>query len=153
MGIMTTLYTLRGSDRVDVSNAVGGNRIYLGRGNDIVFAGTNNTIFGGIGLDQFYVGTGGGNNLLTGGRGGDQFWITNDDTNLPTEANAILDFNRREGDVIGFANTSLSYASLGINWNLRPSGRDTIIEAFGQDIVLLQGIQANRLSESNFVFS
>jgi 2',3'-cyclic-nucleotide 2'-phosphodiesterase (5'-nucleotidase family)/alkaline phosphatase/endonuclease/exonuclease/phosphatase family metal-dependent hydrolase len=147
-----TLFARRGSDRVDVSTAVGGNRIHLGRGNDIVFAGTNNQIFGGFGSDQFYVGTGGGDNLLTGGRGADQFWIVTDENDLPTEANTIVDFNRREGDVIGFANTSLSYGSLCTDWNLRQEGRDTIIEAFGQDVAVLEGIQANRLTESNFAF-
>jgi 3-phytase/alkaline phosphatase D len=147
-----TLFTRRGSDRVDLRAAFGGNRVYLGKGNDLLYAGFNNTVFGGDGNDQFYVGFGGGDNLLTGGKGSDQFWLTDSDANLPAQANTIADFNIAQGDVIGFANTSLTYGSLGTDWNLRQEGGSAIIEVFGQDVAILQGLRAETLTESNFVF-
>jgi 2',3'-cyclic-nucleotide 2'-phosphodiesterase (5'-nucleotidase family)/alkaline phosphatase len=147
-----TLFAGRGNDLVDVSQAFGGNRIHLGRGNDVVFAGTNNKIYGAEGSDRFYVGTGGGDNLLKGGKGADQFWIVTDEADLPDEANIIADFSRREKDVIGFANMSFTYADLGTDWNLRQAGKNTIIEVLNQDVSILQGVKASSLTESNFVF-
>jgi glycerophosphoryl diester phosphodiesterase len=116
------------------------------------FDGSNDIVSAGEGGDRFFVGAGEGDNLLTGGSGADQFWITNSDNGLPSIANAIADFNRAEGDVIGFDNTSLSYGALGEDWNLRQAGNDTVIEAFGRDLAILQGIRADSLTEANFVF-
>jgi myo-inositol-hexaphosphate 3-phosphohydrolase len=147
------LFAGRGSDRVDLRAAFGDNRINLGSGDDIFYAGRNNRAIGGSGNDRFYVGTGGGDNLLTGGKGSDQFWITASDANLPTQANTITDFSIAKGDAIGFANTSLTFDSKSTDLNLRQEGRNTIIEIFGQEIAILLGIQASNLTESNFVFA
>jgi glycerophosphoryl diester phosphodiesterase len=144
-----TLRTRAGNDTVDVRTAVGGNRIFLGGGDDILFAGRNNRIFGGSGNDQLYVGTGGGNNIVGGGQGADQFWLTNDDDKLPAQANIITDFNIAEGDVIGFENTELTFGAL----SLTQDGSNTIIEAFGEEVGILRGIQASSLSASQFVFA
>ncbi len=147
-----TLFTKKGDDLVDLRAAFGGDRVYLGQGKDIFYAGTNNRVFGDDGSDRFYVGFGGGDNLLTGGKGRDQFWLTNSDANLPAEANTITDFSIAQGDVLGFANTSLTYGSLGVDWKLRQEGRNTIIEVFGQDVAILEGVRSDRLTESNYLF-
>jgi glycerophosphoryl diester phosphodiesterase len=147
-----TLYTRAGSDRVDLRAAFGSDRVYLGKGDDLFYAGTNNTVFGGNGNDQFYVGFGGGDNLITGGKGSDQFWLTNSDANLPAQANTISDFSIAQGDVLGFANTSLTYDFSSTDWDLRQEGRNTIIEVFGHDVAILEGVRSDTLTESNFVF-
>jgi 3-phytase/alkaline phosphatase D len=147
-----TLFTGEGDDLVDLRAAFGGDRVYLGQDDDILYAGKNNTVFGGDGSDRFYIGFGGGDNWLIGGKGSDQFWLTASDANLPAEANIITDFSIAEGDVLGFANTSLTYGSLGVDWKLRQEGRNTIIEVFGQDVAILEGVRADRLTESNFLF-
>ncbi|MBF2020640.1 MAG: endonuclease/exonuclease/phosphatase family protein [Hydrococcus sp. C42_A2020_068] len=116
------------------------------------FDGSKDIVSAGEGSDRFFLGAGEGDNLLTGGIGADQFWITSSDDGLPSVANTITDFNSTEGDVIGFADTSLSYGALGGDWNLRQAGNDAVIEAFGQDVAILQGIQADSLTETNFVF-
>lgn len=68
-----------GNDLVDASIASeGGNRIYLGRGDDIAILGQGDRYSGGSGDDEFYV-LEGGDNVITGGRGADQFWISTGD--------------------------------------------------------------------------
>jgi len=110
------------------------------------------TIFGGDGNDQFYVGFGDGDNLLTGGQESDRFWVTGSEANLSTDVNILTDFSMAKEDAIGFANLMLAYNSLGSNWNLPQENKNAIVEVFGQDVAILQGIQANSLSENNFVF-
>jgi hypothetical protein len=39
-----------------------------------------------------------------------------------------------------------------VDWKLRQEGRNTIIEVFGQDVAILEGVRADRLTESNFLF-
>ncbi|OKH25599.1 hypothetical protein NIES593_04500 [Hydrococcus rivularis NIES-593] len=116
------------------------------------FDGSKDIVSAGEGSDRFFLGAGEGDNLLAGGIGADQFWITSSDDGLPSVANTITDFNSTEGDVIGFADTSLTYGALGGDWNLRQAGNDAVIEAFGRDVAILQGIQADSLAETNFVF-
>ncbi len=147
------LFAGSGDDYVDVTFAPGGNRIDTGSGNDLIFAGTNNRIIAGIGDDLIFVGTGGGNNLITGGTGVDTFYLTQDDDLLPANSNTISDYKASEGDLIGFIATSLTFEALGSDWDYRQNGADTIIEAFGQDVAILKGINATNLTESNFVFA
>jgi len=64
-----------GNDLVDASIASkGGNRVYLGNGDDVGVLGQGDRYSGGIGDDQFYTTTG-GDNTVTGGEGADQFWV------------------------------------------------------------------------------
>jgi predicted extracellular nuclease len=148
------LSTGSGDDYVDVTYAVGGNTIRTASGDDIIYAGTNNRIKAGADNDILFLGSGGGNNRVTGGSGADQFWITEDDDLLVTNPNMIGDYKASEGDVIGFLATSLSFDQRGEEyWNYRQSGANTIIEAFGQDVAILKGINAITLTEANFVFS
>ena len=63
------------NDLVDASIASeGGNRIYLGSGDDTGILGQGDRYSGETGDDQFFTTTGGGN-VITGGKDADQFWI------------------------------------------------------------------------------
>lgn len=147
------LSTGSGNDTVDVRFAVGGNNIRTASGNDTVYAGTNNRIDTGAGDDLLFLGTAGGNNIVTGGAGKDRFSITENDALLPANPNVIADYKANQGDLIGFLATSLSWVSLGTDWDYRQAGANTIIEAFGQDIAVLNGISASTLTQANFVFN
>ncbi|MEA5536628.1 5'-nucleotidase C-terminal domain-containing protein [Crocosphaera sp. XPORK-15E] len=147
------LNTGSGNDTVDVRFAVGGNNIRTVSGNDTVYAGTNNRIDTGAGDDLLFLGSAGGNNIVTGGAGKDQFWITENDALLPANPNIIADYKANQGDLIGFLATSLSFGSRGTNWDYRQAGANTIIEAFGQDVAILNGVNASTLTQANFVFA
>jgi hypothetical protein len=153
VGDKQLLFTGSGDDIVDVGQTGSSNKINTGTGNDIVLAGTNNRINGGPGDDQFYVGAGEGENTISGGKGADQFWIVTDATDLPAMPNTITDFNSAEKDVIGFANASFAYESLGSDWTTRQEGDHTIVGVDGQDVAMLLGIQANNLTQANFAFA
>lgn len=142
------LFTGSGDDLIDASQAFGHNRIYGGDGNDILFAGSNNRLVGDSESDVFFVGTGSGNNLITGGADNDQFWILTDEADLPTTANTITDFDGEEGDVIGLANTSLSFDSL----EFTADGNNTVISALSTDLAVLVDIEPAQINESNFAF-
>jgi glycerophosphoryl diester phosphodiesterase len=142
------LFASSGNDTIDVSQALGGNRIDAGSGDDLIFAGTNNRILAGSGADRIFLGYPGGNNVVTGGSGADQFWLVTDEGDLPTKANTITDFTIG-ADVIGFAGTSLNFAALDIT----QIGSNTIINALGRDLAVLQNVQASLLTASNFVFA
>ncbi|MFM8298894.1 MAG: 5'-nucleotidase C-terminal domain-containing protein [Microcystis aeruginosa] len=146
------LNTGSGNDTVNVRFAVGGNNIRTASGNDTVYAGTNNRIDTGVGNDLLFLGSAGGNNIVTGGSGQDLFWITEDDDLLPANANIIADYRANQGDLIGFFSTSLNFGSRGTNWDYRQAGANTIIEAFGRDVAILNGINASTLTQANFIF-
>lgn len=148
VGEQQILFTGSGNDQVDLTFALGGNRVDLGSGDDLLFAGANNRIIAGSGNDLLYVGSGGGNNVITGGTGADQFWVVTDTEDLPANLNTITDFISGS-DVIGFANTNLNFAGL----TLVQDGQDTLIQAFNQDLVKLLNVQVSTLSETNFVFA
>jgi hypothetical protein len=114
---------------------------------------TPKTIFGTPGNDELYADIGRGENIVTGGEGADQFWIVSNETNLPAKPNTITDFNSAEGDVIGLDGTSFTFESLGSDWTTRQEGNDAVIQVFGQDVAVLLGIQANSLTQANFVFA
>ena len=153
VGNNQTLIAGSGDDDVNVSFAVGGNTIRTDSGEDTIFAGTNSRIDAGSEDDLLFLGSGGGNNQVTGDAGADQFWLTEDDTLLPTAPNIIGDYNSEEGDVIGFLATDLTFESLGSDWDYRQEGLNTVIEAFGQDIAVLNRVNATTLTEDNFAFA
>ncbi|MEM8779177.1 MAG: hypothetical protein AAGF26_09955, partial [Cyanobacteria bacterium P01_G01_bin.49] len=148
IGDNQTLFTGSGNDRVDVTFAVGNNRIDLGSGDDFLFAGTDNSILAGSGNDTLFIGSGGGNNDITGGLGNDQFWIVTDSIDLPAAANIITDFTLDE-DAIGFANVDLDFNAL----SLTQDGSSTIIKVFEQDLAILLNTEVSAVSESDFVFA
>ncbi len=140
-----------GDDQVNLTYAEGGNTVQTNSGDDILFAGTNDRIDAGAGDDLLFLGSGGGNNRVTGGSGGDIFYLTQDDELLPANPNTIGDFNASEGDQLGFLATSLAFGSTELNF--RQDGANTIITAFGQDVAILNGVNALSLIEDNFVFN
>jgi predicted extracellular nuclease len=148
IGNQQILFTGSGNDTVDVTFALGGNRVDLGSGDDLLFAGANNRIIAGSGDDLLYVGSGNGNNVITGGVGKDQFWLVTDVQDLPIQSNVITDFTAGS-DAIGFANTNLNFAAL----TLLQNGQNTFIQAFGQNIAQLLNVQANSLTEADFIFA
>jgi len=149
IGAAQTLITGSGNDLVDVSQTGEGNRIYTGSDNDVILAGNANRILAGIGDDIIFAGFGMGNNVITGEEGADQFWLILDTGALPEMANIITDFDI-ENDVIGLANTGLTFADLGNSWNYTQIDGDVLITAFGQEIGLLLNTQADALTEANF---
>ncbi|MEM9223610.1 MAG: hypothetical protein AAGB11_14600 [Pseudomonadota bacterium] len=65
-----------GDDLVDAaSSSEGGNRIFLGRDDDVAILGQGDRFVGGSGDDQFFA-VENGDNILTGGNGRDQFWVS-----------------------------------------------------------------------------
>lgn len=146
------LFTGSGNDLVDVTLALGANRIDLGSDNDTLFAGSDNRIIAGSGNDILFLGSGNGNNVVTGGSGADQFWIVTDTGALPTNPNTITDFTAGE-DVIGLANTELSFADLSISESIVSSQTRTTVTALGEELAVLLNVQSDALSEANFVFA
>lgn len=146
------LFTGSGNDTVDITFAPGGptSRVNLGSGDDYLFAGSNHRILAGSGDDILFFGSAEGNNVITGSGGSDQFWAVTDAVDLPSKPTVITDFNKKEGekDVIGFADTDLDFASL----TFIQSGSKTIINALGQDLVILNSVDSNSLTADNFVF-
>ena len=100
---------------------------------------------GAEGADRFFV-TNGGNNTMTGGAGADQFWVAT--AEIPEAANTITDFTIDE-DVIGIAGLGVSYDDLTIT----SQENDALISANDSDLGILQNVDANSLSESDFAFS
>lgn len=140
------LFTGSGNDLIDASQALGHNRIYAGKGDDILLSSSNNRLVGDAGEDRFFVGR--ENNLITGGADADQFWLVTDESNLPTAANTITDFSSAAGDIIGFANTSLNFNSL----DLVADGDNTIVRALDTDLAVLGGVETFQINEADFVF-
>lgn len=144
------LFTGAGADSVDITFAPGGEsaRIDLGSDNDYLFGGSNHRIIAGSGDDLLFLSSGEGDNVVTGGPGSDQFWLVTDEMDIPTNTNIITDFMAGT-DVIGFGATSLTFASLTITQD----GSNTVINALGQDLAVLNNVQASTLNANNFVFA
>jgi Ca2+-binding RTX toxin-like protein len=146
------LFSGSGMDTVDVTLALGDNRIDLGSDADTFFGGTNDRVLAGDGDDIIFFGSGGGNNVVTGGSGSDQFWLVTDTAALPTVANTITDFTMTE-DVIGFANTDLSFADLTLTQTQVNNQVQTTINALGQDLAVLLNVTSADLTTTDFVFA
>jgi hypothetical protein len=144
------LFTGSGDDTVDVSVMGEGNRIDTGSGDDLVFAGTNNRIILGAGDDIIFAGSGEGGNNITGGMGADQFWLITDIDEIPAMSNKFSDFKASQGDVIGFANSGLSLANKGSDWNYQQQGSNVFISVDGQEIAQLLN---TTITDANFVFA
>jgi hypothetical protein len=134
-----------GNDLADATASEGNNRIYGGSGNDTFILGSGDTLVGNTGSDRFFVQTG-GDNLLTGGADADQFWIAS--TEIPQSVNTVTDFTLGE-DVLGIGGLGASFDSL----TLTQQGENTLIGFDGNDLALLNQIQASSLSANNFAFA
>ena len=133
-------------DLVDASiSSEGDNRIYLGTGNDVGILGQGDRYSGETGDDRFYTTTGGGN-VITGGKDADQFWIAVGE--IPTEGiNTITDFTSGE-DVIGIAGFGIGFEDV----DLTQQGDDALVGTGGIDFALLENVDINDLSASDFAF-
>ena len=134
-----------GNDLVDASISDGSNRIYAGSGDDTSILGERDRAFGAEGADRFFV-TNGGNNTITGGAGTDQFWVAT--AEIPEAANTITDFTIDE-DVIGIAGLGIGYGDL----TIASQGNDALISTNNSDLGIIQNVDANSLSESDFAFA
>ena len=134
-----------GNDLVDASMGNGSNRIYAGSGDDTLILGKSDRLVGAEGADRFFV-TNGGNNTITGGAGADQFWVAT--AEIPESANTITDFTIGE-DVIGIAGLGVGYEDISI----ASQGNDALISANNSDLGIIQNVDTNSLSESDFAFA
>lgn len=121
--------------------SVGGDdTIYGGMGNDgIGGKAGNDLIFGDAGDDTL---TGGlGNDSLNGGVGKDVFVL-----NLNQGTDKVFDF-KVDGDLIDITNLGVTFEDIDIT----QQGKDTIITVDGTNMAILQNVNADSLSEDNFV--
>lgn len=133
-----------GDDLIDTSASGGGNRIYGGKGNDIIILGEKDAVFGNEGDDSVFA-TSGGDNLITGGAGADRFWIAG--AAIPESTNNITDFN--SDDVIGVAGLGIGYDDL----SLTQQKDNTLISAGDNELAILIGVDSDSLNADNFAFS
>ena len=82
---------------------------------------------------------------MTGGEGADQFWVAT--AEIPEAANTITDFTIDE-DVIGIAGLGVSYEDISIT----SQGNDALISANNSELGIIQDVDVNILSESDFAF-
>ena len=132
-----------GDDLIDTTASSSGNRIYGGRGNDIIILGEGDAVFGNEGDDGVFV-TSGGDNLITGGEDQDRFWIAS--AAIPESANSITDFTN--DDVIGIAGLSIGYDDL----SFTQQDDSTLISIGEDELAIVSGIDSDSLSADNFVF-
>ena len=121
----------------------GDNLLDGGSGSDLLFAGMGDRAFGRNGDDLLFVSD--GDNQLTGGGGADQFWIVAGA--LPSSANTVTDF-QIDTDVLGIGGSELTFEDLSII----QQGQNTLISALDTDIAILEGIQADDIDSSSFIF-
>lgn len=140
-GVNNTVFAREGDDLIDTVGGSGGNTLYGEQDNDTFILRSNDTAFGGEGEDSFFLLR--GDNIITGGPGADELWLVASD--IPESVNIINDFNDIDGDVLGIA--SLDFDQLTIS----DANGDTLIAAGGNPFARLIGVDANSLSEDNFI--
>ncbi|MEO0489957.1 MAG: calcium-binding protein, partial [Cyanobacteria bacterium J06659_2] len=131
---------LNGGSGNDTLNGNGGDDRLIGQSGDDLLngGGGNDRLRGGAGSDELIGGR--GDDTLIGGSDSDIFVLRNrQGTDL------IRDFNIGE-DVIRLQG-SLSFDDL----SFQQQGRDTVIEADGESLATLRGVQAGQLDRASFV--
>lgn len=131
---------IQGTNRADILNGGAGNDVILGKGgNDILLglAGQDN-LDGGQGDDVLYGGK--DRDRLIGGKGRDTFVVQ---PKLGTDT--IQDFNRGQDKIALLGD--LSFEDLDITQR----GKNAIVSDGKDRLAILTGIQADRLSSSNFI--
>ncbi|BAY80706.1 serine-type D-Ala-D-Ala carboxypeptidase [Calothrix parasitica NIES-267] len=170
--------TLAGEERNDTIAGGLGNDLIFGQGGDDVLRGDLNnssgggsvggddTIYGGMGNDR--IGGKAGNDLIFGEAGKDRLWgdagddtliggLGNDSLNggagkdvfvlkLNEGTDKVFDF-KVDDDLIDITNLGVGLEDIDIT----QEGKDAVITLDGADIAILQDVNADSLSEDNFV--
>ncbi|MEL6460441.1 MAG: serine hydrolase [Cyanobacteria bacterium J06621_15] len=161
--------TLAGEERNDTIAGGLGNDLIFGQGGDDVLRGDLNnssgggsvggddTIYGGIGNDR--IGGKAGNDLIFGEAGNDRLWgDAGNDTLMGGLGNDVFVFQLNQGtdkifdfkvddDLIDITNLGVGFEDIDIT----QQGKDAVITFDGADIAILQNVNADSLSEDNFV--
>ena len=177
------VFTDGGNDIVDGSVSKGSdNRVYGGDGNDELYAGKNDRLFGEAGDDILDATQGKGGNRLYGGAGNDILFAGSNDFLSGGDGNDILYAGKGGSTLYGDSGTDKFYLAyngapsstntvanfevgidklliLGIsgvnsfsNVTLTQKGADTLVTAGGKDLAVLTGIVSSSLSTSSFAF-
>lgn len=168
-----TLRGLSGDDRLiggggnDRLRGGSGNDNLRGNGgNDRLIGGSGNDTLNGNGGDDRLVGQsgddllngGGGNDLLRGGAGSDELiGGRGNDTLIGGSDSDIFVLRNRQGtDLIRDFNIGEDFIQLQESLSFRDlsfqqQGRDTVIEADGESLATLRGVQAGQLDRASFV--
>lgn len=168
-----------GADNDEIFGDHGKDRLNGGAGDDDIYGGkSNDRLFGGLGEDELYGGSGNdrldggddadildgggqrdvlfgvngddiiiggkGNDRMTGGAGADTFvfsGVTNNDR--------ILDFEVGVDKIDLF---DLGPLTLGVDVTIEQTGGNVRIELLGSNTLILQGVNLENLSESDFIY-
>ena len=169
-----------GDDIVDASQSSGNNQLFGGKGDDELFASSNDRLFGKAGKDILNAAVGTGNNRLFGsdendvllagvddrlfGGNGDDILFTGDGKSLLNGGQGADQFWIANATLPNSPNTIVDFqldvdilgiGGLGLNFDnlsFTQQGEDALIAALDTDIAILTGIQASNLDNDNFVF-
>ncbi|MFB2834701.1 CAP domain-containing protein [Floridanema evergladense] len=121
---------------------IGQDTLYGGKEDDILYGGQDNDVlFGDLGNDTLFGDL--GNDILTGGEGSDRFGLQ-----LDKGTDVITDFT--DGvDFLGLT-AGLSFANLSVTQGTGSDAANTLIFSNGQLLGVLQGVQANTITQVDF---
>lgn len=135
-----------GDDLFNAKYSIGGNYIHGGNGNDEFLLGSGDRLMGGNGKDRFF-NYSGGNNTISGGEGADEFWIANGNISDSHSPNTITDFQLGV-DVLVTSGLGLSFDDL----RFSQEKGNTTIATDNTQLIILQGVEANTINASHFIF-
>lgn len=136
-----------GDDLIDASVGSGNNRIYGQSGDDLLLAGSSDTLIAGDGNDTLFI-VSGGDNVLSGGNGEDAFWIITGE--LPESSNTITDLEVGV-DILGVAGVGASSTA---DLDFNQVGNHTTISLSGVELATVLNISAGELEEDGiFTFA
>ena len=178
-----TIFTDGGNDLVDGSVSKGSdNRVYGGDGNDELYAGLRDRLFGENGDDILDASQGKGGNRLYGGAGNDTLFAGTNDFLSGGDGDDKLFAGKGGNTLFGGAGADKFYLTsgglpttantigdfevgidklliLGVSGvsdfskvTLTAKGADTLVTAGGKDLALLTGITASTVTASSFAF-
>ena len=175
------IFTAGGNDLVDGSVSKGSdNRIYGGDGNDELYAGLRDRLFGEAGDDILDASQGKGGNRLYGGAGNDTLFAGTNDFLSGGDGDDKLFAGKGGNTLFGGAGADKFYllyngAPTSINTvadfevgidslmllgagdfskvTLTAKGGDTLVATGGKDLAVLTGIQSSTLTASSFKFA
>jgi len=136
--------TLLGTNAGDLIRGGAGDDLLNGRGGNDTLRGNwgNDSLIGGLGDDILFGGL--GNDVLTGGNGSDRFLLA-----AVRGSDTITDFESGVDSLVLLG--SLTFEQL----NITQSANDTLLSvaSTGKVLATLTGVQADLLSETDFIFT